>query len=217
MGKRMQDAYRIGLAATLRRLRRSRGLSQRALAGPLHLGAHSTIADYESGRRIPPADVLRLYERYFALRSDELSVLRDKALAERAESEPVRPGPLPVQHEPAEAVVIPRQLPRVPLPFTGRRAEVQHLDGLLGSDSGSTGAVISGMAGVGKTALAIWWAHRQTRRFPDGVLYVNLRGYDATTEPVNPSTVLDGFLRALGVSGSTCRSASMIRRPSSAA
>src|SRR5689334_21650707 len=52
------------LALTLRRLRRARGLIQRALTRPLHLNAHSAIADYETGRRIPPADAIRDYEKF---------------------------------------------------------------------------------------------------------------------------------------------------------
>lgn len=59
-------------------------------------------------------------------------------------------------------------------------------------------SAIGGTAGVGKTALAVMWAHRVKDRFPDGQLYVNLRGYDAD-QPVSPAEALDGFLRALDV------------------
>ncbi|MFE2755845.1 ATP-binding protein [Actinosynnema sp. NPDC059335] len=58
--------------------------------------------------------------------------------------------------------------------------------------------VVAGTAGVGKTSLAVRWAHRARRRFPDGQLYVNLRGYDPG-EPVTPDQALDRFLRALDV------------------
>ena len=61
-------------------------------------------------------------------------------------------------------------------------------------------AVLAGTAGVGKTALAVRWAHRVGGRFPDGQLYVNLRGYDPD-QPVPPADALAGFLRALGVAG----------------
>jgi len=72
------------LAGRLRRLRIARGLTQRKMALALGLGAHSNIADYESGRRIPQNDILLAYERYFGLPSAELQRLRVRALATRA-------------------------------------------------------------------------------------------------------------------------------------
>src|SRR6185312_382964 len=105
-------------------------------------------------------------------------------------------------------VTVPRQLPtRVPY-FAGRAGELAQLDGVLdaaASDqaAGATGVVISaigGTAGVGKTALALHWAHRVAHRFPDGQLYANLRGFDAGHgKPAEPADVLRGFLDALGV------------------
>jgi len=85
----------------------------------------------------------------------------------------------------------PAQLPRDVSAFTGRADELALLDG------GGTMLAISGVGGVGKTALAIRWAHRAAAGFPDGQLYVDLRGCDP--EPVQPADVLTGFLRALGV------------------
>ncbi len=61
-------------------------------------------------------------------------------------------------------------------------------------------SAIGGTAGVGKTALAVHWAHQVAERFPDGQLYVNLRGYDPG-QPVSAGDALAGFLRALGVAG----------------
>ena len=106
-------------------------------------------------------------------------------------------------------VTVPRQLPtRVPH-FAGRAEELAQLDGVLdaaASDqaaTGATGVVISaigGTAGVGKTALALHWAHSVAHRFPDGQLYANLRGFDAGNgRPADPADVLRGFLDALGV------------------
>jgi DNA-binding SARP family transcriptional activator/tetratricopeptide (TPR) repeat protein len=98
----------------------------------------------------------------------------------------------------------PVQLPADVAGFTGRAADLAALDALLaGADAGSVPAAvvisaIDGMAGVGKTALAVHWAHRIAERFADGVLYVNLRGW-AAGAPVRPIDALAGFLRAVGV------------------
>ncbi len=100
---------------------------------------------------------------------------------------------------------VPRQLPGAVSHFTGRSAELTALSGLPerceGPESGPVViSVISGTAGVGKTALAVHWARLVASRFPDGQLYVNLRGYDPG-RPMSPASALAGFLRALGVSG----------------
>jgi hypothetical protein len=80
------------------------------------------------------------------------------------------------------------QLPLAAAGFTGRTAELARLDGLLDADSGAAVVIsaVSGTAGVGKIALAVQWAHRRRERFPDGQLYVNLRGYDPD-QPVAPA------------------------------
>jgi DNA-binding SARP family transcriptional activator/uncharacterized protein HemY len=100
------------------------------------------------------------------------------------------------------AALAPRQLPGGVRHFTGRAAELQRLSELL--DEARGGAVvisaIAGTAGVGKTALAVHWARQVADRFPDGQLYVNLRGYDPG-QPMRPTDALAGFLRALGVPG----------------
>src|SRR5207248_3917568 len=85
--------------------------------------------------------------------------------------------------------------------FTGRMPDLARLDSLLSDGQTRRTFVISaiaGTAGVGKTALAVHWAHRVRGKFPDGQLYVNLRGY-AQTPPTRPIDALGGFLRALGV------------------
>jgi len=110
--------------------------------------------------------------------------------------------------------VVPAQLPADVDVFTGRATELAELDRLLSATptqtdatdkagGGSTSVVISavsGTAGVGKTALALRWAYRVRGEFPDGQLYVNLRGYDPD-QPLSAGDVLARFLRALGVAG----------------
>jgi tetratricopeptide (TPR) repeat protein/transcriptional regulator with XRE-family HTH domain len=111
-------------------------------------------------------------------------------------SPPVASGAVPT---------LPRELPAGVPHFTGRAEELKILTGLLGQPGEETpGTVvisaIGGTAGVGKTALAVHWAHQVADRFPDGQLYVNLRSYDPG-RPVTAADALAGFLRALGVPG----------------
>jgi tetratricopeptide (TPR) repeat protein len=104
-------------------------------------------------------------------------------------------------------VPVPAQLPSALSAFAGRDAELAILDTLLPvadeADSGPPAAVIiavlSGTAGVGKTTLAVQWAHRVSTRFPDGQLYVNLKGFGPDGEALDPSEAVRGFLEAFGV------------------
>ncbi|MFB9903531.1 AfsR/SARP family transcriptional regulator [Allokutzneria oryzae] len=92
----------------------------------------------------------------------------------------------------------PDQLPPVTRWFTGRDAELDQLSASL-EDSGTVViSAIGGGGGIGKTTLALRWAHAHADRFPDGQLFVNLRGFDQH-EPMTPETAVRGFLDALGV------------------
>ncbi|TWP54261.1 tetratricopeptide repeat protein [Lentzea tibetensis] len=96
---------------------------------------------------------------------------------------------------------VPRQLPVVVSRFVGRSSELDRLCRLLDSGVPSGTVVITaidGSAGIGKTTLALHWAHRVKDSFPDGQLHVNLRGFDPG-EPMDPGEALHGFLQALGV------------------
>ncbi|WP_051173747.1 ATP-binding protein [Amycolatopsis orientalis] len=97
----------------------------------------------------------------------------------------------------------PHQLPAVTATFVGREAELAKLSAIAdrGGDGHSIGvAIVAGAPGVGKTALAVQWAHAQRERFPHGDLYCDLQGY-APGPPSTPHEVLAGFLRALEVPG----------------
>ena len=113
------------------------------------------------------------------------------------------PPPAPATTAPHQA---PAQLPADVAAFTGRGGELARLDALLAAAAGGTVATavvlsaVSGTAGVGKTALAIRWAHQVRGLFPDGQLYVNLRGYDPD-QPMSAADALARFLSALGVPG----------------
>jgi tetratricopeptide (TPR) repeat protein len=106
---------------------------------------------------------------------------------------------------PAPAPVALAQLPAVAVGFTGRGEELAVLAGLLDPASGGAGAVVvsavAGLAGVGKTALAIQAGHaaRASGGFPGGVLFIDLQGYGEA--PVQPAQALDALLRALGIPG----------------
>jgi DNA-binding SARP family transcriptional activator/tetratricopeptide (TPR) repeat protein len=95
---------------------------------------------------------------------------------------------------------VPAELPADVPGFTGRAYELRELDRLTAERDTIVITVVSGTAGVGKTALATRWAHRARERFPDGLLYIDLRGYDAE-QPVSPGTALARFLRSLGLPG----------------
>jgi len=102
----------------------------------------------------------------------------------------------------ATGQVVPRQLPAAPRGFTGRAGELAALSRLLERESrkasGLVIAALTGMAGIGKTALALHWAHRVAGQFPDGQLFVNLRGFSLSGTLVAPSEAVCSFLTALG-------------------
>jgi DNA-binding SARP family transcriptional activator/Tfp pilus assembly protein PilF len=175
---------------------------------PLH--AQLMLALYRSGRQ---ADALAAYRRLRGrlggelgidpsrhLRELEAAILRQEAgLQPRSPAVTLRAVPQPA------VAVVPAQLPATVDGFVGRAAQLDQLDAFLAAAlDGAAGAptlviaAIEGTAGVGKTSLAVHWAHRVRDTFPDGQLYLNLRGY-ATSPPVQPTQALAQFLRALGV------------------
>ncbi|ALG12672.1 AfsR/SARP family transcriptional regulator [Kibdelosporangium phytohabitans] len=99
------------------------------------------------------------------------------------------------------AAEVPMQLPADLASFAGRTADLAALDDLLPEPGASAPRVVAlvGPGGIGKTALAVRWAHRVRDQFPDGQLFINLRGYDAVS-PVSTEQAVTRFLRAVGVS-----------------
>ncbi len=139
------------------------------------------LALYRSGRQ---AAALACYQEGWQVLTDELGVepgpelrdLQDKIL----HADPSLAAP-PIALRARQGPVIPRQLPAGVRHFVGREPELKQLDTLLSQDvPGGTVVItaISGTGGIGKTALALRWGHEVAGEFPDGQLYVNLRGYD---------------------------------------
>ncbi|WP_405677142.1 tetratricopeptide repeat protein [Streptomyces sp. NBC_01511] len=179
---------------------------------PLREGLHAQLmaALDHCGRR---ADALNVFHRLRTRLAEELGVdpgsdvrrLHERIL--RGEPQPRRDdrartvGALPAPRSPRPvASPVPRQLPQTIRDFTGRTRHLAALDALL-PPAGGRAVVISaldGSGGVGKTTLAVHWAHRVQDRFPDGTLHTNLRGY-GPGRPAGPDEVLDDFLVALGV------------------
>ena len=180
-----------------------------AASHPLRERFHAQLmlALARSGRQ---AEALTAYQHARQALVDELGIepgpelrnLHERILAsDTALLTPPRPEST---HQPPRLPETPRQLPADVRHFIGRTGELQALSGLLPGNARAGGAVvisvIGGTAGVGKTALAVHWAHQVADCFPDGQLYVNLRGYDPA-QPVSAADALAGFLRSLGVPG----------------
>jgi len=169
------------------------------------------LALYRSGC---PADALDRYERLRARLADELgadpgpalqrlhtSILRNEPALELGYGGPpaARPGPPPASVPPALAPAAPAQLPPPVGHFAGRTEELDGLDAWLAEPHpGPRIAVIRGPAGVGKTAFAVQWCRGIRADFPDGQLYLDLRGHDPAAA-LPPTDALAQTLRALGV------------------
>jgi DNA-binding SARP family transcriptional activator len=173
------------------------------------------ICHYRSGRQ---PDALRVYEKTRQMLADELG-LDPSAELQKLHGEILTASPelfLPTPPPPDRMSApdrrplksrrregAPRQLPAAVPCFVGRAAELQTLNTLLdrvGEVPGSaTISAITGAPGMGKSALALHWAHRVADHFPDGQLYVNMRGSDTSAVPLSPDGALRRFLASLDV------------------
>lgn len=183
-------------------------LSARAQQHPLdeRVAGQFMTALYRSGRA---AEALNLYQAVRRRLADELGTDPGPPLQQLHQqvltAAPALAAPAP--RSTSSPTPVPRQLPAPPALFTGRTRELGLLDGPLGPSAGQAHSVaifaIGGVGGIGKTWLALHWAHENLGRFPDGQLYVNLRGFTPLGEPVQPQTAVRGFLDALGADPAT--------------
>jgi tetratricopeptide (TPR) repeat protein/transcriptional regulator with XRE-family HTH domain len=191
---------RDGFGELVRGRRVAAGLTQEELAERSGLGVR-TISDIERGR------IGRPHRRSVDLLCRALGLAgpgRDKTA--RAASGGAGAPAAALADRGGDAAggarqppVVPRQLPASVGYFAGRSDELKVLDELLDGAEDAPGTVvisIAGTAGVGKTALAVHWAHQVASRFPDGQLYVNLRGFGPSGQPIAPVDAIRDFLYA---------------------
>lgn len=159
------------------------------------------VALYRCGRQ---AEALAAYAVLASRLAEELGIDPGSELRRLHEAvlreDPSLATPTPPL-TPASGAVTPSQLPADVSSFTGRTADTARLDRLLPdgqTDRAVVISVISGTAGVGKTALAVHWAHQVRDKFSDGQLYLNLRGH-ARDAPLRPIDAVTSLLRGLGV------------------
>ncbi|MBV1850574.1 AfsR/SARP family transcriptional regulator [Catellatospora tritici] len=171
------------------------------------LVAQLMLALHRSGRVTDALDVYRnarqtLSDGYGLDAGAELRDLERRILTADPTLDPPAARAIELAGAPAPiGAVVPAQLPLDVRGFVGRDAELATLDALAAQagPAATAVAVLMGTAGVGKTALAVHWAHRSAAAYPDGQLYVNLRGFHPGARPMGPGEALRGFLEALGV------------------
>jgi DNA-binding SARP family transcriptional activator len=182
------------------------GLQALAARHPLRERFHAQLmlAFYRCGRQ---AEALAAYQRARQVLIDEVGTEPGPELRQLHQqvlsADPALAAPEPALAPRAKSAV-PRGLPMGVRSFIGRSGELLELTEVLeesGADRPGTVVIsaISGTAGIGKTTLALNWAHQVADRFPDGQLHANLRGFDPSGAPAVPEAVIRGFLDALGV------------------
>ena len=176
------------------------------------LWSQRMLALYRCGRQ---ADALAAYQELRTILADELGLdpnaemrhLERAILGQERSLDAATSAAMDERSEYSDKAdaLVPRQLPMPPRSFIGRAIERARLEALLPGDDSQPAAgvlcVLSGMAGVGKTALALLWARENSARFPDGQLFVDLRGFDPEGTAMSPAEALRVILEAFGLPG----------------
>jgi tetratricopeptide (TPR) repeat protein len=186
------------LGAALRSARESRGLSLRALARRLRR-SHSNLVEYERGHRLAPLEIVQAYEKELQVTRGTLVGLYERVHFELYGEDRSHRPPHALESSSDPGI---RHLPADIPGFTGREAELARLRAAMvdsTADSAPLGIwIVAGMAGVGKTALAVHLAHELAPEFPDAQLHLDLHGYEPR-QRLSPAQALDRLLRVLGV------------------
>jgi tetratricopeptide (TPR) repeat protein len=201
------------LATGLRQLREKAGKpSYRELARQARFST-TVLSEAAGGRALPTLPVLRAFVHACGGDVAEWEERWEQAAASLRQDPGAAGPPRPARHDvpprpdpapagPMARPVPPRQLPAAVSPFVGRAGELAVLSSVLGrhrSRGETTVITIRGTAGVGKSALAIHWAHEAADHFPDGQLYIDLRGFDHDGTPLSAPHAIREFLDAFGV------------------
>jgi tetratricopeptide (TPR) repeat protein/transcriptional regulator with XRE-family HTH domain len=198
IGDQMFEPPPVSFGSLLRSLRTAAGLTQEELAEAARV-SYRSISDLERGvSRFPRRDTARLLADALGLSGD------DRARFEAAaRGRPPGPGNVVPGPRPGGIAATTRTLPRDIASFIGREPEIEAILAAVTS-AGAGGVVdicaIDGMAGIGKTALAVHAAHRLADRFPDGQVFLQLHGHTPGHPPVDPVDALASLLQACGIS-----------------
>jgi tetratricopeptide (TPR) repeat protein/DNA-binding XRE family transcriptional regulator len=183
--RRFGMAENATFGGELRRLRRDAGVSLATLAQRVHY-SKGYLSKVENGTSLPNPSLAALCDEVLETGGTLTALLSDAGGRRRA-----------TRSDGSTRTSF--GLPAVTSHFTGRAAEVATVLAALRGDAGT--CVLTGMAGVGKTALAVWCGRRVEAAYPDGVLFMDLHGHTPDVPPVPPSEALDRLLRLLGVPG----------------
>jgi transcriptional regulator with XRE-family HTH domain len=197
IGDQMSESPPVSFGGLLRSLRMAAGLTQEELAEAARV-SYRSISDLERGvSRFPRRDTARLLADALGLSGDDRAGFEAAARGRSPATGTTVLWPLS-----GGIAAATRALPRDIASFTGREPEIESiLAAVTGTGAGGVVDIcaVGGMAGVGKTALAVHAAHRLADSFPDGQVFLPLHGHTPGQQPVDPADALASLLQASGI------------------